>query len=312
MVFHTFRGRRNAREALKGLKRENGNSGMVSLKPVPIEKIMEVEAKTLGIEAREAKRRVKEYRGYIDLFVDNVLREHGRSLWLTEKGEAATLAGIVGTLYGSMNAEFKDHSKIIEAIRDGGFNCYSSTIVVSDVMVRLGIPVGIAAVPGHVLPHTNRHLVETTAEWEDAVRPVSMLNIEYTLVYRTGVEGLLGIAWNNYGMVLAGKGMAGEAVKAYDEALSIIPEHAGFMFNKGSLLAGEGLQSEALAVYRNLLRGDAAGPNIWQRISIGAFLLGDIEGALNACEMAVEENPHDKVARQIRDLLLTVVENDGR
>ena len=299
---------------LKGLVRGDRASGsVVSLKPVPVDEIFEIEARTVGIGAAEADGLRRRYGEFIGRFVDGIMAEYGNAgtVELSSGREASLLAGIMNAFHG-LGTSYGERSRMIEAMGDGRFNCYSSSILVSDAMVRLGVPVDIATMPNHVLPVALRHMIETTLEPRDAVLPISMLDTRYSLVRRVGVDGLLGIAWNNYGTALVEKGMVVPALKAYDRALAMIPGHVGFLFNKGILLFDAGFTEDARRVYKELLRGDSptVPPHAWQRISMAMLMIGDIKGALNACAMAAEEEPGDRVAAGIRELLLAMVEEN--
>ena len=298
---------------LKGLARghQDAEARTVSLKPVPIDEIFEIEARTVGVGTVEADGLRRRYGEFIGRFVDGIMAEYGNAgtVELSSGREASLLAGIMNAFHG-LGTSYGERSRMIEAMGDGRFNCYSSSILVSDAMVRLGVPTGIATMPNHVLPVTRRHMVETTLGPRDAVLPIRMLDAEYSLVQRIGVDGLLGIAWNNYGTALMEKGIVIPALRAYDRALAMIPGHVGFLFNKGILLFDAGFTEDARRVYKELLMGgsSAAPPHAWQRISMAMLMIGDIKGALNACAMAADEDPGDKVAAGIRELLLAMVE----
>ncbi len=96
-----------------------------------------------------------------------------------------------------------------------------------------------------------------------------------------------------------GKNPAGEA-RAWDKVLKVDPRNQRALEALGDALERAGFLRSAQVVFEDLagLRRDDPGP--WKRIGVLRRRLGDLEGALEAYEKALEADPRDQEALRAR------------
>ena len=69
---------------------------------------------------------------------------------------------IADVFYKDVGAVYDKHELLITSLNTGQFNCYSSTVLLADVLERLGKQVSIVTVPGHVFLRGDWCALETT------------------------------------------------------------------------------------------------------------------------------------------------------
>ncbi len=96
-----------------------------------------------------------------------------------------------------------------------------------------------------------------------------------------------------------GKNPAGEA-RAWDKVLKVDPRNQGALEALGDALERAGFLHSAQVVFEDLagLRPDDPGP--WKRVGLLRHRLGDLDGALEAYEKALEADPRDQEALRAR------------
>ena len=229
----------------KGNFFHGGDKNAIGIRPVPVEEIFEIEAKLVRIGAREAKERERDYERYVSRLVDAVRKEQEditveavrKQLGddtITEvpmQLEAERLGNIIRIFRHELDAHYRGGTKLIESVATEEFNCYSSSVIVADALVRIGVPVGISTTLGHVALRTERYMVETAAHLKDSIRDIRWIARYYDIIYDVGMEKLPGVAWYSHGINLA-RYNTDEAIKAFDKALEIMPENVAVMFGR--------------------------------------------------------------------------------
>ncbi|MBF0295348.1 MAG: tetratricopeptide repeat protein, partial [Magnetococcales bacterium] len=125
---------------------------------------------------------------------------------------------------------------------------------------------------GAVAHHVAGRLAEAEAGYREIIR-------------RASLPGVLVRACYNHGILLAGMGRAGEAERAYREALRLHPGFAPACHDLGNLLADLGRDGEAEAAWREAIRLVPA--FLEPRINLGNLLLGS--GRLDEAEALCRE-----------------------
>ncbi|MEQ8187231.1 MAG: tetratricopeptide repeat protein [Candidatus Eremiobacterota bacterium] len=97
--------------------------------------------------------------------------------------------------------------------------------------------------------------------------------------------------WNTKGLDFFNQGKYEEAIKYYDKALDIEPEHVKTWHNKGVLLKKLGKNTEAIECYDKVLEIDPEALNTWYNRGIILKELGQNEEAMKCYDKALESNP---------------------
>lgn len=104
--------------------------------------------------------------------------------------------------------------------------------------------------------------------------------------------------WNYIGVAYWNKGLYDEALKAYDQALSLDLNYAIVFNNRGSLYLSRFLKgrqaadlTQAVESFRKAVELDPKYASAWNGLGVGLRQSGDIDGAIAAWKKAVELQP---------------------
>ncbi len=109
-------------------------------------------------------------------------------------------------------------------------------------------------------------------------------------------------AYNNLGLVLAGRGQLGEAIAQYQKALEIQPDYAGAHNNLGVALAIRGQFDEAMPHFRKALEISPDLADAHNNLGIALASRGQIDEAMVHYRKALEAEPDYAKARNNLDL----------
>lgn len=105
-----------------------------------------------------------------------------------------------------------------------------------------------------------------------------------------------GVTHYNVGVRLQQEGRTDEAVREYEEAIRLVPEHANAHSNLGLLLAGRGEHDKAIWHYRNAIHADPDLAEAHTNLGIELAAAGKSDAALAEFERAVELDPESSWA----------------
>ncbi|MCL4365129.1 tetratricopeptide repeat protein [Candidatus Marsarchaeota archaeon] len=275
---------------------------------IQITEILEAEFKALGTDTKVQRDMTERYEEYVTGMMNAVSIGLGF-------GEAATadkkrLAEAVRNadereLFEYISAVFQYQFKAIykqsvllaDSVESGKFNCYSSSVLFADVLVRLGKEMNIVIVPQHVLLLGNDYAFETTAPYAgNPVLTKEQLEDRYRYTHVGGCSLLLAVAYDWCGHVYAKIGHIEDALNANNAALRIDPEFKEAWFNKGISLARLGRYKKAIAAYDNALRIDPEFGEAWGNKGSLYLRLGKYKKAIDALDNALGVDPEFKEA----------------
>ncbi len=120
------------------------------------------------------------------------------------------------------------------SINNNGFNCYSSTALLADVMLRLGKSVTFIMVPEHILLSGNTWIFETTKRTGAAFpRKEIGLKQHYPMRQEGGVDLLFSTTCNMCACRLIDCGETDRAITYYDAAIKSNACHEAAWYNRG-------------------------------------------------------------------------------
>lgn len=320
------------------------------LRQIPIGKIFEIEFLMRRIPPERTEELRGKYEGYVHGLMNAISKQLGfEDAAIADKERFAAamrnvderqLFEFLGAVfYGHFKASFEDNVTLTDSIQTNRFNCVTSSIMLADVLLRLGKTVAFVNPPDHMLLKGEKWAFETTArEGVPATYPVEMLDKLYPRRLEGGIEllvanqttalagtlyinGLLNhamfyvdealklipmdyVAWNCKGAILAGMGKYGEALKAENKALEIEPGYATAWRNKGLFLALQNRPDEALQAADRSLELNPNDPQAWRNRALALTLKGNNDAAISSVDRSLELDPNDVKALHLKAMIL--------
>ncbi len=274
-------------EATAPIARTSPQLGTDSIRlcPVPISSIFSVEFGALKTPGWRQEGVRKDYERYVSGLMNAV------SVWLgfgdaskadqqklseavKSMDERELFSFILDVFRKDFGATYKGGMLLTSAIEANTFNCYSSSVLLADALTRLGKPVSIFLRPDHVLLHGDRYALETTAHSDGVYEKIlysksgiwreidngKLLAIAYSWAGkifhdRREIDNgkLLAIAYSWAGKIFHGRKLLGEELEAYNMAISLDPNDATILYNKGNVLYDMKRFGEALEVYNMVI-----------------------------------------------------------
>jgi tetratricopeptide (TPR) repeat protein len=290
------------------------------LRQVPIGRIIEAECRAIGFPERRQKEIRKDYERYVSGLMNAV------SVWLGF-GEAGTadrqkLASAVrnvdnerelleylsSVFHNDFEASYEKEKLLIISIKDNKFNCYSSTGLLTDVLLRLGKPVTIIATPQHVLLSGERWALETTAEVGTATFSRDMLEQVYPVRHEGGIDLLCSLTYEWCGSKLNDRGMPDSALLAYENEIKLNPNDAHAWYNKGNTLHDMRELEGALSAYNKSIELDPNNASSWFNKGNTLYDLKEFEDALVSYGRSIKLNPNDAHAWYNKGATLQMME----
>ena len=100
-------------------------------------------------------------------------------------------------------------------------------------------------------------------------------------------------AWYNKGLALSDLENYEEARKAYDKAIEINPKHADAWYNKGLALYALENYEEAIKAYDKAIEISPENADAWYNKGLALYALENYEGAIKAYDKAIEISPEN-------------------
>jgi len=232
---------------------------------VPIDAIFEIEFKALQIPSSDQKEIKRDYEQYVKGLEDSV------KVWLEANNisnirnadEQELFKYLSAVFYKDFEAAAENRKMLAIAIKDNKFNCYSSSVLLADVLTRMGKQVHVVKVPGHMFLTGDQYDFQTSPDPEAMVYPKldpSMYSQRYEVDVNKGL--LLGACgWG--ASVFSERGRFEEAIKAYDEALKLNPLDVASWGMKGVMLDKLGRHEEALKAFDEALKLNLGDGDAW-------------------------------------------------
>ncbi|MDE1857284.1 MAG: tetratricopeptide repeat protein [Candidatus Micrarchaeota archaeon] len=307
------RSRQDSQEAEKGAAITTNFQGVLRPTPkdeegssatrqcaVPINAIFDVEFKTLKTPPERQEEITGLYEQYVSGMMDAV------SVWLGLSGASdykklasAVRAADEHELFSFMsNVFYKDFKASVEetklltiALESNNFNCYSSTVLFSDTLTRLGKELSIIFTPDHMFLAGERFALETTDSSATPAFPREHLDLYYPKRHEIGVEAALAATYDWCGAIFSGRGMHREALAAYGKALELDQEDASVWHNRGIVLHDLKRYTDSIASFDRALGIDQEDASIWYDRGIALHDLKMYGDAVASYDMALKIDP---------------------
>jgi tetratricopeptide (TPR) repeat protein len=245
---------------------------------------------TLGIPLRLMVKAHECYDACVKGIADGFASEYPEARRESSPADAVGEKELFTFLSGSFYSNFRlnpDAKLLTSAMLGKGFNCYSSSALLAGACERLGKRVSLLRAPGHVLLAGEKFALETTLAPEESVVPRAEVGSSYPFLQEAGVGQFLCAAYNWVGKEFARKGNDGEALRAFDKALSLSPRDLESLCNKGVMLEGMGRSEEAIACLSSALDISPLCTTAWYFKGNALKSLGEFEAAVNCFEEAI-------------------------
>lgn len=213
--------------------------------PATVQEIFNIEFSFFGLPHEQRSHVTGKYASHVSTIME--------SISTSKKDEKKLFMEIARILRSKLKVTFEEDSTLIRSATEKSFNCYSSVVLVSDVLQRIGNKVEIIISPGHILLAGSTHAFETTSAPEYAAFHRSFIKGNYPVHWKLGVEKLVGPAWNNIGVMLLKEGKIMQALPGFERSLKINPSDTEAMYNIGTALCMQQKYEDAIAVYRKIL-----------------------------------------------------------
>lgn len=297
---------------------------------VPVSRIFEIEFFALGLKEDERAKVSGDYDKYCKGMENSV------KVWLSGKGlrnaskadEKELFSFMADVFRKDFAAAYDDRTLLAVAVAGNRFNCYASSVLMADVLTRLGKDVGVLITPNHVLLAGEKYAFETTTDGENAAIPKDRLSEDefYAVRKECGVAQLVGIAhvwgslellrrghledalsaglravplglrfegWSGAGDALFEMGRYRDASEAYDKALAERPEDAATWNNKGLALSSLRMAEGAMLAFDKAIGIDPRFAQAWEnkaRVLESVGRLREAEGCRSESAMVQARN----------------------
>lgn len=268
----------------------------VEVQRVPIGEILRVEFETLNLPESERRRITYAYEQYATRLMGrvNAWMDGNHVTDISKADERQLFSFLLDAFYKDFKASYETKKLLAMSIDGKKFNCYSSSVLLGDVLTRLGKPVSVIIPQGHVFLAGSEYVLETTARSELGVYPISKLGERYPAWREAGVSVLLPGTYNKCGEVFRRSGRYNEAIPCYDKAIDLDPQLLEAWNNKGVTLSSMGRHLEALPCFDKAIELDPT--SAWSNKGAEYGSLGMYNDALECFDKALELNPKDALA----------------
>lgn len=204
-----------------------------------------------------------------------------------------TLSKLFHGLEGLNIGSHDEGIQLYTAIKTDKFCCYSSSILLADVLTKLGKNIEIIATNKHMFLATERYILESTHKPDRAVnqRVGYLEHIPNFII--VNIENLPMLTWYNKGGRLMDLGRYKESIIANDNVLKYNSKDVNALYNLAVALYKIGKDSEACHAYEKLLE---INPN-------------DLLARENLCELLVELGQNKKASEHLERLNLILPKN---
>jgi tetratricopeptide (TPR) repeat protein len=245
------------------VKHRDGTSAsqnVIELHRVPVDAIFEAEFKAICMRPQQQMEIRNVYEHHVIQLINEV------SMWLgcgelsesdpkalatsvNKSGEFGLFSLLADTFNRDVMASYASDQLLAMSMKDNRFNCYSSSVLLADVLSRLGKPVAVVLMPDHMLLAGNEYALDRTAHPDYEILPRKRLGQKYPYHMEIGVDKLTSVAYQWAGMRLYNEGRFGEALELTKRTVQINPGSAGAWNFKAVLHEMLSQDAEAIKAY---------------------------------------------------------------
>lgn len=247
--------------------------------------IFKEESGVIRISHRKLNKIQEKYKGYVSAIMK------GLSEWredVRNADERELFEKLIESFHKEFGRSYKSGELLITSIDDRKFNCYSSTIMLADVLLQLGKPVTFIRTRGHILLSGDRWALGTNEDGELVVFPKEDIGQRYSWHREGGMNTMLSATYIWCGNKLDDDGRYLEAIAYYDKVIEHDSEDADALYNKGRTLVNRGMRHAAIAAFSAAIACNPKDANAW-RNKIAALRALKRRTEANEClELAVK------------------------
>jgi tetratricopeptide (TPR) repeat protein len=199
------------------------------------------------------------------------------------------------------------HEKMLsKSIGDNKFNCYSSSVILGDVLTQLGKPINVVDVPNHVFLIGKNYAFETTVENPSSMTFESKdLQINYPLHQVVSVDGILVSTYAYTNAALQDKNKQQKALAQINSALKLDPKDYDSLLNKIFLLEYMDRKKEAEQTIDLAIKVGGINTNFVSFITTYFVRNGRNEDAIATMDKYLKLNPgNDEISSRKINLLI--------
>ena len=176
-------------------------------------------------------------------------RSDGEPEWVRMAKERELFEYLNSVFHKDFKASYKANMLLTTSIDNNKFNCYASTVLLADVLLRLGKPVTFVTTLDHVLLRGEAFMLETTTASGPSTYPRSAFIQGNGAWHEGGIDIVLSIADSWCGAILEQRKKYPQALSYYDEAIRLDPIDSTPWTGKGNALYGQKRLAEALLAF---------------------------------------------------------------
>ena len=282
------------------------------LAQVPIDVIFKVEFQALQIPLSEQKEIRDRYEGYVAALASSVKGwlDANNISDIKKADERKLFTFLSEALYREIKPTYREESMLSTSITKTAipshsnsvaeekivsigpyFNCYSSSVLLADVLARSGKPTKVVTASGYQLLYGEKYsfghvlLVGETCAFETALKPenaaisLSEFDSNYPHRQELGFEGLLGSAYDWAGVTHANNRRFGAARACFNKETTLNPNCAPAHYNKGEALRLAKRYDGALAAFDEAIRLNPQYASPWEGKAFVFFQTGNFDKA---------------------------------
>ena len=202
-----------------------------------------------------------------------------RSKAVRDADEKELFERLAKCFHKKLRAHYVDDELLATAIESRGWNCYAVTVLLSDVLERLGKHVTIIHTTNHMLLRCTEQAFGITEDAGLVTYSIKELEQHHPVRQEGGIDLLLSTAYDWCGIVLARMGKYTEALAAHNTAIDINPDNGGMWSNRGVVLDALGILKEAYASVNRATDKEPNNPDLWYNKGMALLKLGESDKA---------------------------------
>jgi tetratricopeptide (TPR) repeat protein len=256
--------------ALKAAERpaqsDSKEPGIV-LQRVPIDEIFGIEFDACHTKPAVRRRIRAKYEEVVAVLMNSVKERLGANNIedVGMDGESELFKFLAEVFHKDLRASNTDRILLKQSISENRFNCYTSSVLMADVLTRMGKPIGFVVPFCHILVAGETHAFETKPREPKTVAfSLSQLSYRYSYFTKGGADLVLSVAHNSVADYHHRRGELEKALDASGEAIRRNDADAAPWLGRGLLLHQMGRDEEAL---------EACGESLKRYSSLEAGLL---------------------------------------
>ena len=217
--------------------------------------------------------------------------------------------GILTTIEGILrNNRFKQGGNAADLFHEGlgskKIDCDDTSFIYLSIADALGLPLVAVSAPGHLFvrfilndgSYINWETTSTTERGNDyyiSWRNISPVAIDNGVYLRNlSRHEIIALAYNNRGSAWAGKGNLDEAIKDYNKAIRLNPNHAAAYNNRGFAWFNKGNLDEAIKDYNEAIRLDPNFARAYTNRGSAWSKKGNLDKAIEDYNEAIRLDPN--------------------